>query len=90
MRLNELREALQLRLSGELMRFTDDELKAVVSLLSGPGVVWEFKLGSRVLLQPGRIIAHAQSSDSFAHYLPLDSLTVAPPVLPRSTSPRCG
>ena len=39
MRFNELREALQLRLSGELTRFTDDELKAVVGLLSGPGVV---------------------------------------------------
>lgn len=39
MRFDELREALQLRLSGELTRFTDDELKAVVGLLSGPGVV---------------------------------------------------
>ena len=37
--LQRMREALQLRLSGELTRFTDDELKAVVSLLSGPGVV---------------------------------------------------
>ena len=36
MRFNELREALQLRLSGELTRFTDDELKAVVSLLAAP------------------------------------------------------
>ncbi len=39
LRFNKLREALQLRLSGELTRFTDDELKAVVSLLSGSGVV---------------------------------------------------
>jgi small GTP-binding protein len=61
MRFNELREALQLRLSGELTRFTDDELKAVVSLLSGPGVVWELKFGSWVLLQPGRINAYAQA-----------------------------
>ncbi len=45
MRFNELREALQLRLSGELTRFTDDELKAVVGLLSGPGVVWELNFG---------------------------------------------
>ena len=61
MRFNELREALQLCLSGELTRFTDDELKAVVSLLSGPGVVWELKFGSWVLLQPGRINAYAQA-----------------------------
>jgi len=39
MRFNELRQALQLRRSGELTLLTDDELKAVVSLLSGPGVV---------------------------------------------------
>src|SRR6185503_9009466 len=32
MRFNELRETLQLRLSGEITRFTDDELKAVVGL----------------------------------------------------------
>jgi len=61
MRFNELREALQLRLSGELTRFTDDELKAVVSLLSGPGVLLELKFGSWVLLQPGRINAYAQA-----------------------------
>jgi small GTP-binding protein len=61
MRFNELRETLQLRLCGELTRFTDDELKAVVGLLSGPGVVWELKFGSWVLLQPGRINAYAQA-----------------------------
>ena len=61
MRFNELREALQLRLSGELTHFTDDELKAVVGLLSGPGVVWELKFDSWVLLQPGRINAYAQA-----------------------------
>jgi small GTP-binding protein len=61
MRFNELREALQLRLSGEIARFTDDELRAVVSLLAGPGVVWELKFGSWVLLQPERINAYAQA-----------------------------
>lgn len=40
MRFNELRQTLQLRLSGENARFTDEELRAVVSLLAGPGVVW--------------------------------------------------
>ena len=52
---------MQLRLTGELTRFTDDELKAVVGLLSGPGVVWELKFGSWVLLRPGRINAYAQA-----------------------------
>ena len=61
MRFNELRETLQLRLLGEVTRFTDDELKAVVSLLAGPGVVWELKFGSWVLLQPERINAYAQA-----------------------------
>jgi small GTP-binding protein len=61
MRFNELRETLQLRLSGEVARFTDEELKAVVGLLAGPGVVWELEFGSWVLLQPERINAYAQA-----------------------------
>lgn len=61
MRFNELRETLTLRLLGEDARFTDNELKAVVSLLAGPGVVWELKFGSWVLLQPERINAYAQA-----------------------------
>lgn len=61
MRFNELRETLQLRLSGHVARFNDEELKAVVSLLAGPGVVWELKFGSWVLLQPERINAYAQA-----------------------------
>jgi Domain of unknown function (DUF4365)/Ras family len=61
MRFNELRETLQLRLSSEVARFTDEELKAVVSLLAGPGVVSELKFGSWVLLQPEHINAYAQA-----------------------------
>jgi small GTP-binding protein len=61
LRFNELRETLQLRLSGEFPRFSDEELKAVVGLLAGPGVVWELKFGSWVLLQPERINAYAQA-----------------------------
>lgn len=61
MRFNELRETLTLRLAGEVARFTDDELKAVISLLAGPGVVWELKFGSWILLQPERINAYAQA-----------------------------
>lgn len=61
MRFNELRETLRLRLSGDIARFTDDQLRAVVGLLAGPGVVWELKFGSWVLLQPERINAYAQA-----------------------------
>jgi small GTP-binding protein len=61
MRFNELREALQLSLSVEIPRFTDDKLRAVISLLAGPGVVWELKFGNWVLLQPERINAYAQA-----------------------------
>ncbi|MEO1445473.1 MAG: TIR domain-containing protein, partial [Cyanobacteria bacterium J06635_11] len=59
MRFNELREALTLRMSGET--FTDAELKAVISLLAGPGAVWELGFGSWVLLAPELINAYAQS-----------------------------
>jgi small GTP-binding protein len=61
MRLNELRETLQLRFSGHHEHFTDEQLKAVVNLLAGPGVVWELRFGSWVLLQPERINAYAQA-----------------------------
>lgn len=61
MRFNELRETLQLHLVGEGVRFTNEELKAVIRLLAGPGVVWELKFGSWVLLQPERINAYAQA-----------------------------
>jgi hypothetical protein len=36
MRFNELRETLQLRLSGEFKRFAGGELRAVRTLLAGP------------------------------------------------------
>ncbi|MEK7405358.1 MAG: DUF4365 domain-containing protein, partial [Acidobacteriota bacterium] len=61
MRFNELRDALRLRLTGEGEPFKDEELKAVVGLLAGPGVVWELTFGSWVLLQPERINAYAQA-----------------------------
>jgi hypothetical protein len=61
MRFNELRETLQLRLSGEFKWFADEELRAVLTLLAGPGVVWELAFGSWVLLQPERINAYAQA-----------------------------
>lgn len=61
LRFNELRDLLQLRIDAEAARFTDEELRAVTSLLAGPGVVWELKFGSWILLQPERINAYAQA-----------------------------
>jgi len=61
MRFNELRDALSLRLTGPEASFKDEELRAVVGLLAGPGVVWELEFGSWVLLQPERINAYAQA-----------------------------
>jgi small GTP-binding protein len=61
MRFNELRDALHLRLAGADAQFKDEELRAVVGLLAGPGVVWELAFGSWVLLQPERINAYAQA-----------------------------
>jgi small GTP-binding protein len=61
MRFNELRDTLRLRLTGEDAQFKDEELKAVIGLLAGPGAVWELKFGSWVLLQPERINAYAQA-----------------------------
>ena len=59
MRFNELRDSLLLRLAGQ--RFDDNELRTVLTLLAGPGVVWELNFGSWVLLQPERINAYAQA-----------------------------
>jgi len=42
-------------------RFAAEELRAVLSLLGGPGVMWELAFGSWVLLQPERINAYAQA-----------------------------
>jgi GTPase SAR1 family protein len=43
----------------EETEFTQDEFRAVVSLLHGPGVVWKLEFGDLVLLQPERINAYA-------------------------------
>ena len=53
----ELKQQLDLRLPEE--RFTLDELRAVVGLLTGPGVVWQLEFGDFVLLQPERMNAYA-------------------------------
>ncbi|MFZ6845841.1 DUF4365 domain-containing protein [Undibacterium sp. RuTC16W] len=61
MRFNELRDALRLRLQPNEINFADAELKAVLSLLSGPGVVLELEFGAWVLFQPELINAYSQA-----------------------------
>lgn len=61
MRFNELRDALRLRLHPSEINFADAELKAVLSLLSGPGVVLELEFGAWVLFQPELINAYSQA-----------------------------
>ncbi len=61
MRINELRDALQLRLGGEKVTVQDSDVRAVAGLLKGPGVVWELGFGKWVLLQPELINAYAQA-----------------------------
>jgi hypothetical protein len=94
MRFNELRESLQLRLAGEAERFSDEELKAVIGLLSGPGAVWELKFGSWVLLQPERINAYAQAviqtlrEDRFERGCILEEKVLAGNLKYQSSAPR--
>ncbi len=47
------------RTEWKTLKFTDEEFRAVVSLLHGPGVVWKLEIGDLVLLQPERINAYA-------------------------------
>jgi small GTP-binding protein len=57
LRVGELKQQLEMRLAGE--PFTLEQLRAVVGLLAGPGVVWKLEFGDFVLLQPERINAYA-------------------------------
>ena len=61
LRFGELGDALRQRLAGEALAFSEKELRAVIGLLAGPGVVWELAFGGWVLLQPERINAYAQA-----------------------------
>jgi small GTP-binding protein len=61
MRFNELRDALKIRLPAQEINFTDAELKAVLSLLSGPGVLLELEFGAWILFHPELINAYGQA-----------------------------
>jgi small GTP-binding protein len=57
LRMSELKQQLEMRLPAET--FTLEQLRAVVGLLAGPGIVWQLEFGDFVLLQPERINAYA-------------------------------
>ena len=57
LRHSELQQQLEMRLPEE--KFTPEQLRAVVSLLSGPGLVWKLDFGDFVLLRPEWINAYA-------------------------------
>lgn len=59
LRISELKQHLELRLTDE--SFTTEELRAVVGLLAGPGLVWKLEFGDFVLLQPERMNAYASA-----------------------------
>jgi hypothetical protein len=60
LRMSELKQQLELRLPKEV--FTIEELRAVVGLLAGTGIVWQLEFGDFVLLQPVRINAYAAAA----------------------------
>ena len=57
LRMVELKQRLEMQLPKET--FTLEELRAVVGLLAGPGLVWKLEFGDFVLLQPERINSYA-------------------------------
>lgn len=57
LRMGELKQQLEMRLTAE--SFTLEQLRAVVGLLAGPGIVWQLEFGDFILLQPPRINSYA-------------------------------
>jgi len=57
LRMAELKQQLDMRELGET--FTLEQLRTVVGLLAGPGIIWQLEFGDFVLLQPERINAYA-------------------------------
>jgi small GTP-binding protein len=61
MRFNELRDRLRLEIGAGKRQFIDEELRAVLSLLTGPGVVAELEFGGWILFKPELINAYGQA-----------------------------
>jgi small GTP-binding protein len=59
LRMTELKQRLEMQMAGEL--FSLEELRAVVSLLAGPGLIWKLEFGDFVVLQPEKINAYASA-----------------------------
>ena len=59
LRIGELKQQLELRLPNE--KFNIEQLRAVIGLLAGPGVVWQLEFGDFVLLQPEQINSYASA-----------------------------
>jgi small GTP-binding protein len=57
LRTGELKQQLEMRLPGE--PFSLEQLRAVIGLLAGPGIVWQLEFGDFVLLQAECINAYA-------------------------------
>lgn len=57
LRITELKQQLEMRLLGAT--FTLEQLRAVIGLLAGPGIVWQLEFGDFVLLQPERANSYA-------------------------------
>jgi DNA-directed RNA polymerase subunit RPC12/RpoP len=57
LRVGELKQQVEMRLPAEA--FTLEQLRAVVGLLAGPGIVWQLEFGDFVLLQPERVNSYA-------------------------------
>jgi small GTP-binding protein len=57
LRMSELKQQLELRLQED--SFSLDQIRAVVGLLAGPGVLWQLEFGDFILLQPELINAYA-------------------------------
>jgi small GTP-binding protein len=57
LRIGELKQQLDMRLPTEVVNVK--ELRAVIGLLAGPGIVWELGFGDFILMQPERLNAYA-------------------------------
>jgi small GTP-binding protein len=61
LRFNELRDTLRLRINEGNEHFNDKELKAVLGLLSSPGIILELTFGNWILLRPEILNTYAQA-----------------------------
>ncbi len=59
LRFSELKQQIEINLPG--IPFSADQLRAVVGLLAGPGIVWKLEFGDFVLMQPQIINSYASA-----------------------------